>query len=186
MPGLASFLAQAAPPFVVLAVLAALVVRTDRIVQRVFPDLEWERNLGWLNIRAERRARRALRWVGYGIVVLLLDALVGILWSARGFPALADWSDPWVMGELALRVPALGLCLLVWVIYLGCGLLPRLRCEREEAAFRKFRAEMATRDEELAPEFPSRSHAPLAQPRHAPQPVTLIPRRGSRRHPPGG
>jgi hypothetical protein len=186
MPGLASFPAQVAAPLLVLAALGWLVLRTDKIVHHVFPDLEWERNLGWLNIRAERRAHRALRWVGYGIVVLLLDALVGIVWAARGFPALADWSDPWVMGELALRVPALGFCLLIWVIYFGCGLLPRLRREREEAAFRKFRAEMAARDEELAHESPPRVHAPLPKPRTDSKPATLAPRHGGRRHPPGG
>jgi type VI protein secretion system component VasK len=186
MAGLSSFAAEIALPVIVLAALGWLVARTDRIIHHAFPDLEWERNLGWLNIRAARRANRALRWVGYSVVVLLLDSLVGILWVAKGFPRLADWTDPWVMGELALRLPVLGLCLLIWIIYLGCGLLPRLRAEREAAAFRKFRAEMKADDEERASESPSRIHAPLPKPRSDAPTVTLVPNRNRSRHPPGG
>jgi hypothetical protein len=77
-----------------LAALAWIVFNTDRIVHTVFPDLEWERSLGWLNIRAERRASRAMRWVGYAVIVLLFDSLVLIFWAAKGMPRLADWSDP--------------------------------------------------------------------------------------------
>jgi len=185
LPSLRDVLAFAAP-VLALAALWWLVSRTDRVMHAVFPDLEWEQSLGWLNIRAERRANRAMRWVGYAIVVLLLDSLAGILWAAKGMPRLADWSDPWVMGELALRVPALGFCLLIWVIYLGLGLLPRLRAEREAAAYRKFRAEMKTAEEERETEAPPRLHAPLPKPRTNPQPTTLTPKRHWRRHPPGG
>ncbi len=42
----------------------------------------------------------------------------------------------------------MGFCLLIWVIYLGLGLLPRVRAEREAAAYRKFRAQMTAADEE--------------------------------------
>jgi hypothetical protein len=180
-----------AAPVLVLGALTLLIARTDRIVHSVFPDLEWERNLGWLNIRAERRADRGIRWVGYGVIVLLLDALVGILWAAKGLPRLADWSDPWVMGVLALRVPAGALCLLIWVIYLGLGLLPRLRAENETKAFRKFRAEIAAADEEKRAleamgGATSRTHAELPKPRANSKPVTLTPRRHWRQHPPGG
>jgi hypothetical protein len=186
LPSLHDILAFAAP-VLALAALGWLVFRTDRIMHAIFPDLEWERSLGWLNIRAERRADRAMRWVGYGVVVLLLDALVGILWAAKGMPRLADWSDPWVMGELALRLPALGFCLLIWVIYLSLGLLPRLRAEREAAAYKKFRAEMKIRDEEKrALETPNRGHAPQPKPRTNPKTVTLTPKRHWRQHPPGG
>src|ERR1700761_8409988 len=87
-----------ATPVLVLAALAVLVARTDRIMNAVFPDLEWERSLGWLNIRAERRANRAMRWVNYGIVVLLVDALVILYWCAKGLPDLSTWADPWVTG----------------------------------------------------------------------------------------
>lgn len=180
-----------AAPVLVLVALGWLIARTDRILHAAFPYLEWERNLGWLNIRAERRATRALRWVGYGVVVLLLDSLAGILWAAKGLPRLADWSDPWVMGELALRVPAGAFCLFIWIIYLGLGLLPRLRAEREAAAFQKFRAEMKIADEEkraleaMGGASP-RTVAPPPRPRTNPKVVTLTPKRHWRQHPPGG
>jgi hypothetical protein len=185
LPSLRDGLAFAAP-VLTLAALWWLVLRTDRMMHAAFPDLEFERSLGWLNIRAERRANRAMRWIGYAVVVLLVDSLAIILWAATGMPRLADWSDPWVMGELALRIPALGFCLLIWVIYLGLGLVPRLRAEREAAAYRKFRAEMKADEEERAVESPARVHTPLPKPRANPQPTTLTPRRHWRRHPPGG
>jgi hypothetical protein len=178
-------------PVLVVAALMWLISRTDRIMHAVFPDLEWERNLGWLNIRAERRAERAMRWVGYGVIVLLFDSLVGILWAAKGLPRLADWTDPWVMGELALRVPAGAFCLLIWVIYLGLYLWPRIRAEREAAAYKTFRAETKVADdekralEEMA-RGPERTHAALPKPRTNPKPTTLTPKRHWRQHPPGG
>jgi hypothetical protein len=180
-----------AAPVLVLVALGVIISRTDQIMHTVFPDLEWERNLGWLNIRAERRADRAMRWVGYGIVVLLVDSLAGILWSAKGLPRLADWSDPWVMGELALRVPAGLFCLMIWVIYLGLGLLPRLRAEREIAAYKKFRAEMLASDEEkraleAMAAGAARSDTTLPKPRVNAKSTTLTARRHWRQHPPGG
>jgi type VI protein secretion system component VasK len=180
-----------AAPVLMLAVLAWLVSRTDRIVHAVFPDLEWERSLGWLNIRAERRASRAMRWVSYGVIVLLVDALVIFYWCAKGLPDLSTWADPWVMGDLALRVPVMGLCLLIWVIYLGLGLLPRMRAEREAAAYKKFRAQMTAADEEKRAleamgGATSRGPAELPKPRATTKPTTLTPRRHWRQHPPGG
>jgi len=180
-----------ATPVLVLGALAWLIARTDRIMHAVFPDLEWEHNLGWLNIRATRRADRAMRWVGYGVNVLLFDALVILYWCAKGMPNLADWADPSVMGDLALRVPLMGLCLLIWVIYLGLSLLPRLRAEREVAAYGKFRAETKAADEEKRAlremaRGSARGQASLPQPRTKAKPVTLTPRRHWRQHPPGG
>jgi hypothetical protein len=180
-----------AAPVLVLLALGALISRTDRIAHAVFPDIEWERNLGWLNIKAEKRADRAMRWMGYGIVVLLVDALVILYWSAKGLPPLADWADPWVMGELVLRVPVIVLCLMIWVIYLGLGLLPRVRAEHEAKAFKKFRAEMKAAEEEKRAleamgSASSRSEAELPKPRANTNPVTLTPRRHWRQHPPGG
>ena len=181
-----------ATPVLVLAALAWVVLRTDTIVQTVFPDLEWERSLGWLNIKAEKRASRAMRWVGYGVVVMLVDALVILFCAMKGLPDLSNWSDPWVMGDLALRVPVIAFCLLIWVIYLGLGLLPRVRAEREAAAYKKFRAEMRAADEEKRAletmgGAASRAKAELPKPRaNAKSSTTLTPRRHWRQHPPGG
>src|SRR5271170_3083270 len=94
-----------AAPFLAVAVLWWLIKRTDRVIHHLFPHLEWEKSLGWLNIRAERRANAALRWVGYGIYALLAVALYGIVWTAEGLRQLDNWSDPSVVGDLALRVP---------------------------------------------------------------------------------
>ena len=200
MPGSSRFLADlnlaahdlyltVAAPVVALGILWWLVSRTDRAVQYMFPDLEWERSLGWLNIRAERRAQRAMRWVGYGIMVLLFDSLCGIVWAAKDFPRVADWTDPEVLAQLFLRVPALGLCLFIWVLYFGCGLLPRLRAERENAAFRKFRAEQKALDEEREEQQPQpaapRYHSPLPKPRVNASSPAEADRREWRRFPPG-
>jgi hypothetical protein len=90
-----------AAPFLAVAAAWWLISRTDRIVSHLFPALEWEQSLGWLNIKAERRANTALRWVGYGIYAILAGALVGIVWGAEGLSQLDNWSDPWVMpGDL--------------------------------------------------------------------------------------
>jgi hypothetical protein len=202
MPGPIPLFAEMAPiswhdvatfatPVLVLAALAWIVSRTDRIIGTVMPDLEWERSLGWLNIRAERRASRAMRWVSYGVILLLIDALVILYWCAKGLPDLSTWSDPWVMGDLALRVPLMGLCLMIWVIYLGLGLLPRVRTDRETAAFKKFRAQMAAADEEKRAleamgQKSSRGPTELPKPRATTKSTTLTPRRHWRQHPPGG
>ena len=202
MPGPIPLLAEIAPvswhdvaafatPVLVLAALWWVVSRTDRIIGAVLPDLEWERSLGWLNIRAERRASRAMRWVSFGVIVMLIDALVILFWCAKGLPDLSTWSDPWVMGDLTWRVPLMGLCLLIWMIYLGLGLLPRVRADREAAAFKKFRKQMATADEEKRAleamgQKSSRGPTEIPKPRATTKPTTLTPRRHWRQHPPGG
>jgi hypothetical protein len=181
-----------AAPFLAIAALWWLINRIDRIISRLFPYLEWEHSLGWLNIRAHRRAAMALRWIGYGVYATLAVALVGIVWAAKGLQQLDNWSDPWVMGDLALRVPALGFCLGLWVLYLGGWLLPKLRTGREEAGLKKFRAEMEEAEKELQErggQPHSRIHSPLRKPRtNAPValPVPLVPDRERRRREPGG
>jgi hypothetical protein len=171
-----------AAPFLAVAAVWWLINRTDRIVNHLFPDLEWEKSLGWLNIRAERRAKAALRWIGYGIYVLLAVSLLGIVWAAEGLRALDNWPDPWVMGDLALRVPVLVICLGAWVLYLGCGLIPKLRAQREEAGLKKFRAEVEEAERERETQPRSRIHSPLRKPRvNAPPRVPLVPDRARRR-----
>jgi hypothetical protein len=175
-----------AAPFLAIAAIWWLVDRTDRIVNHLYPDLEWEKSLGWLNIRAERRANAAMRWVGYGIYVLLIDALVGIVWAAEGLPALDNWSDPWVMGDLALRIPALVICLGIWVLYLGCGLMPKLRARREAAAWKRLRAEAEEAEMERGMQPRSRIHSPLRKPRTNAPLVPIAPDRTKWPRQPGG
>ena len=162
----ASWLGAIAASLLTSAAIWWLIARADRIIHHLFPHLAWEQSLGWLNIKAERRANTAMRWVRYGIYLLLFDSLAVMLWTAEDFPPLQNWSDPAVVSELAWRGPTLALCLIIWGIFLGCGLLPRVRAEREMAALKKFRAEMeeVEREREML-EPKSRVHSPLPKPR---------------------
>jgi hypothetical protein len=170
-----------AAPLLAIAFVWWLINQTDRIVHRIFPDLEWEKELGWLNIRAERRANTALRWLGYAIYFMLINALYGIAWGAEGLSQLDDWSDPWVMGDLAMRVPALMFCLGIWVLYLGGWLIPKLRAQRETAEWKKARAEMEEAEKERGEHPHSRIHAPLRKPRTNAPLESLIPDQRKRR-----
>jgi hypothetical protein len=157
-----SFAASIGVPFAVVALSVWAIWRADHIVHRLFPDAAWERNLGWLNIRAEKRAARALRWFGYGIVILLVDSLFGIYWAATGLPEYADWANPAMLVDLIVRLAVLALCLTIWGIYFGFDLLPRLRAEREEAEHKRFLAEFDSDEKRSSPARPRR-YSPLLQ-----------------------
>jgi hypothetical protein len=168
-----------------------IISRADAIVARCFPDAQWEQSLGWLNISAERRADRAMRWLGYALYVLLFDSLVGILWAANGLVSLLEnWSDPNVFGPLLLHLGALMLCTLIWVVYLGCGLLPSIRHRKESASLRMDRRRIEEEERERAEREPapvSRVYGGLPKPRTTTKPATPfdLPRR-PRRFGPGG
>jgi hypothetical protein len=153
-------------PVLAITALWWLVNRTDRMMNYFFPDLEWEKNLGWLNISAERRANTALRWLGYGIYLVLGGALYGIAWAAAG---MQDWdrasTDPAVVADLLVHVPVLMACLGAWVLYLGTWLIPKLRTEREEAQLRRFRVEMEEVEQQRERNPRSRVKSPLRKPR---------------------
>jgi hypothetical protein len=135
-----------------------------------------------------------VRWLGYGIYILLVAALYGMIWAAEGLQALDNWSDPWVMGDLVLRIPVLGICLGAWVLYLGGWLIPKLRAQREEAELKKFRAQMEEAERQRERQPRSRIHAPLRKPRTNAPLVLQAPLapfasgrdRGRRRRGPGG
>jgi len=131
-----------AAPVIGLMAAVAIISRMDQIMDRLFPNLEWERRLGWLNFGAQRRADRVLRWIGYFIYAVLCLALLGIVWAAKGLvETLNNWSDPYVLSELARRIPVLLACLGLWLVYLGCELLPKMRGQYEEEELEKFRIE---------------------------------------------
>jgi uncharacterized ion transporter superfamily protein YfcC len=180
-----------ATPFLVIAALWWLVNQTDRIINHLFPNLEWEHSLGWLNTKAERRANAALRWLGYAIYALLAAALPGMVWGTQGLQEIDNWSDPWVIGDLGLRILVLVFCLGVWVFYLGVWLIPKLRAEREEAELQKFREEMKEAERERDEQPHSRLQPPLQKPRTnaAPAwpipPAPLMPDRSKRKRSPG-
>jgi hypothetical protein len=152
-------------PVMAVGVMFLLAYRIDRIINRLFPDLEWERNLGWLNIRAERRANMAMRWLGYAVYLVLVGALYGIAWAAVGLQGLADVTDPLAAADLALRLPVLLVGLGAWVLYFGSWLIPKIRSEREEAELKRFRAQMEETERERERNPQSRVKMPLHQPR---------------------
>jgi hypothetical protein len=120
----------------------------DPTIHRLFPSLEWERQLGWLNIRAERQAARFLRWAGYLVQATLAAALYALAWGAEGFRLLGRWSDPDALAEIDLRLPVFFCCLGLWLLYLGAALFPRLRREYEQDELAAFRAEWSELNEE--------------------------------------
>jgi hypothetical protein len=155
-------------PMVAVGDVFLLAYRIDRIIHRLFPDLEWEKSLGWLNIRAERRANLAMRWLGYAVYIVLGGALYGIAWAAVGLQGLADVTDPLQATDLAMRLPVLLMGLGAWILYFGSWLIPKIRAEREEAGLKRFRAEMeeAERERDQRGHKPqSRVKVPLRQPR---------------------
>jgi hypothetical protein len=156
-------------PFIAVAATWWLVNRTDRLVNFLFPHLEWERSLGWLNIKAERRAKKALRWFGYLIQALLVVALLGMIWGAVGLGAIIDsWPNPDVIVASALQIAALFFSLAIWIAYLGSWLIPRLRAKRETSGLERFRSELAQDEEDERnryPNSPSRVNKPLRKPR---------------------
>jgi hypothetical protein len=176
---LLSILIHVGAPILAVAVVWWLVNQTERVIHWLFPNLEWEHSLGWLNIRAQKRADMAMRWLGYGIYAILIGALYGIIWGAEGLRDRAHWSDPWILSDLMLRLPVLFICFGIWCVYLGGGLLPNLRHQREKrewAELQKFRedAEQAEKRRRM----PSRGNALLPKPRtNAP----LVPDRKNRR-----
>jgi hypothetical protein len=128
-------------PFLGLLAAYWLVGHTDHFIRRFLPSLEWQRQLGWFNIRAERRAAAVLRWLGYAVYASLALALLGILWSVQVFPAIDRWNDPPTLVRLATHLPVLLVSLGLWIYYLGWELLPKLRHAYETEQLAQFRAE---------------------------------------------
>jgi hypothetical protein len=110
----------------------------DYVIRRLFPTLEWQRQLGWLNIRAERRAAAVFRWISYGIYAALVLALGGIVLSAYLLSQLsADNDTTAALPILSLLIPSLA----IWAAYFAWGLFPRLRHDYEREELDRFRAE---------------------------------------------
>jgi len=128
-------------PFLAAGVLIFLWRNSDEIINRLFPQWEWERKLGWLNFAAHRRADAVMRWLGYFVYAILAVALLGIVWAAKGLSALGQWSDPIVLSDLLFRIPVLLVSLGFWLYYLGGYLLPRMHGQYEEEKLEKFREE---------------------------------------------
>src|ERR1700678_3539635 len=81
-------------PIAALAALSGIYKGLDQALSKCFPGVEWQRQLGWFNIKAERQAAAVLRWIGYTIMAMLAVALYGIVWGAEGLRLLSRWYDP--------------------------------------------------------------------------------------------
>ncbi len=148
-------------PVAGIALFYAIVQSIDRVLAKAFPGLEWQRNLGWFNIKAERRAATVLRWLGHGVMALMAGALYGIVWVAEGLRLLPRWTDPDALAELDFRLPVLVTGLGFILFYMGAALLPRLQREYEEEDLEAFRAERAAFEEEQSGQEPSRLGRPV-------------------------
>jgi hypothetical protein len=122
---------------------------TDHVIHRLFPTLEWQKQLGWLDLRAERRAAAVFRWISYSIYAALVLALGGIVWSAD---LLAQLSDDAAMNVPAIFsiLPIMLLSTAIWAAYFAWGLFPKLRHDYERQELERFRAETAPPAEEDA------------------------------------
>jgi hypothetical protein len=133
-------------PFAALLLLRWILRHIDGAIRHLFPHLEWQRQLGWLNIRAERRAAAFLRSIAYLTYFFLALALYGIVWAADGLSRLPQWRDPEVL--LSIQLPVLLISCLLWAIYLAGHLLPKLRRDYEHEELERFRAQFAESEEE--------------------------------------
>lgn len=137
-----------ASPVFAVTVVWWMITRTNQVIDAIFPDWEWEKRLGWLNIRASRRADAVLRWIGYFIYALLAATLYGIVWSASAFTDINQTSDPNGVANGMWKFSTLLICLGVWVLYLGWELIPKLRHQYEREELEKYRAEQTELEEE--------------------------------------
>ena len=137
-----------------------LVRHGDHIIRRLFPTLEWQRQLGWLNIRAERRAAAVMRWISYAIYAALFFALCGILLSAYLLTQLSPVDKgpaPSPILPVLSILPILLPSIAIWSAYFAWGLFPRMRQEYEHEELERFRAETSPPPET---EQPSRAPSP--------------------------
>jgi hypothetical protein len=147
-------------PFVAVAAAVFLLRRMDVIMDHLFPHWEWERKLGWLNIRAQQRADSVLRWLGYFVYAALGLALLGIVWSAKGLAGIENWADPRELSGLLFLLPVLLVCVGFWLVYLGFELIPKLRGKYEEEELEKYRAEQAELEREYDRKLGGRMKSP--------------------------
>lgn len=137
-------------PILAVAGIWWVVDRVEFIMDRLFPQMAWEKQLGWLNIRAEQQAEMILRWLNCVLYAVLAVALYGIVWGAEALPSLKHFDDPHIMPELDRRISVLLVSLGFWLVYLGYGLIPKLRRQFEMEELDKFRAEQAVIETEQA------------------------------------
>ena len=108
---------------------------------QLFPRWEWERTLGWLNLRANRRAERILRVFTHLLHTALLLVLIGILVLSRELGQPWDTDSYAGMFSLVAVWIYLITCYGFWVYYFAAVLAPRIREEFEAAELQRYRLE---------------------------------------------
>ena len=135
----------------ILGVIAAwwIISHIDQWISKLFPQWEWEKKLGWLNIQSARRADDIFRWLGYGVYALLAASLYGIVWSASAFADVNETLDPSSVANGMWKFSTLLMCMGLWVLYLGWELYPKLKREYEWEELQRYRAEQAEIEAEI-------------------------------------
>jgi hypothetical protein len=142
-----------AAPFLGAAAIYWLFWHSDKLINWIFPNWTWEKELGWLNIRANRRAEAVLRWIGYAIYALLAFTLYGIVWASSAFTDIMQEAPNTVADGIG-KLTVLLICLGIWLLYLGFELIPKLRNQYEQEELEKYRAEHP--DSENTEDHPSK------------------------------
>jgi sterol desaturase/sphingolipid hydroxylase (fatty acid hydroxylase superfamily) len=123
----------------------------DMLITRLFPQLKWERELGWLNLRAERRADRILQGLTHVLHLMLLGALAGILGLAWLLGQPHDMNT--IPGAFSIPFEFIYLALFVglWIYYFIAVLGPRVSAEFEEKELQRWRRENPDTEREPKP-----------------------------------
>jgi hypothetical protein len=130
-----------AGPFLAVGGLVWFWRHGDLLIARLFPQLKWERELGWLNLRAHRRAERILRGLTHVMHLVLLGALAGILGLAWLLGQPHDMDTLPGAFSIPFEFVYLLLFLGIWIYYFVSILGPRVRAEFEEGELRRWRLE---------------------------------------------
>jgi len=128
-------------PFAGIIAMFWVIGSADGWIRRLFPRPDWEEQLGWLRLRAERKASRMLRWGGYAVHAIFAIFLLGIVWGAVAVGRWGAQPDNGTLRELLIRLPILVSSFVLCLGYVVAELLPRLRREFDEEELVRFRAE---------------------------------------------
>jgi hypothetical protein len=113
----------------------------DLLLERLFPNWEWERQLGWLNLRANRQADRILRALTHLLHGALLIALIGILALSSFLGRPLDTDSAITLFSIFGVWVYLIACYGFWIYYFAAILAPRVRDEYEAAELARYRRE---------------------------------------------
>jgi hypothetical protein len=137
-------------PIVAVVVIIWLVRNCNEVIDRLFPHLEWERKLGWLNASADRRAKLILRGIHHFVHLFLALDLLAVLWFACQIGERDTETRVGVLilaGDFVYLGAVLSPCLYYFIVELG----PRLQGEFEAQELARYRAENPDLDQERKP-----------------------------------